>query len=132
MKFEKSFTKEMMNKIEADAIYVSYYEDNSINYKMYTYLRFFKFGQYAFFHSKTKNVDINDIQKASFVGYYNIKNDVLLLEFPNTSFSKAGKRVIRKFVIEGDTLKEKRKSNETETIFTKIKIKEIAPVLPDW
>ncbi|PIF33126.1 hypothetical protein CLU81_3701 [Flavobacterium sp. 9] len=134
MKFEKSFTKEMMNKIEADAIYVNYYENNSINLIGYSYLRFFKFGQFATFHSKTENANINDIQKASVVGYYNIKNGILLLELPNTSFSKAGKRSIRKFVIAGDTLKlkEKIKSNETETIFTKVKIKEIAPVLPDW
>lgn len=132
MKFEKTFTKEMSNKIEADAIYFNFYEDKTINFKGYNYIRFFNSGQFALFGSRTESIDINNIEKAHLVGYYNIKNDLLLFEIPNTSFSKAGKRVIRKFVIEGNSLKEKRKRNEGETIFTKITVKDIRPVLPDW
>lgn len=132
MKFEKTFTKEMSNKIEVDAIYFNFYEDETINLKTYSYIRFFSSGQYAIFHSKTEKVDINNLEKASFVGYYNIKSDLLLLEFPNTSFSRAGKRIIRKFVIEGNSLKEKRERNQKEKIYTKITLKEIQPVLPDW
>ena len=75
MKFLESFTKEMSKKIEADAIYFNYYENLSINYKMYGYIRFFSTGQYAIFRSNTNNVDINDLQKANYVGYYNIKEN---------------------------------------------------------
>lgn len=132
MKFKKSFTNEMSDKIEADAIYFNFYEDETIALKRYTYLRFFKSGQFAVFISKTNKVDVNNIQKTFIVGYYNVVNDILLLEIPNTSFSKAGKSSIRKFKIEGVELKEIRKKNETETIFTKIKVNEIIPVLPDW
>lgn len=133
MKLEKSFTKEMSGKIEADAVYFSFYEDKTIDLKGYNYLRFFKSGQFAIFGSKINEVDVNDVQKASVVGYYNVLNNVLLLELPNTSFSKAGKRTIKKFEIEGAILKQIKKSkNETETIYTKIKVKDIKPVLPDW
>ncbi len=132
MKFEKTFTKEMSNKIEGDAIYFNFYEDESINLKAYDYIRFFNSGQYAVFGSNTESIDVNNVEKARCVGYYNIKNDLLLLEVPNSSFSKAGKRVIRKFVIEGNRLKEKRKRNATEDIYTKITVKDIRPVLPDW
>lgn len=134
MKFKKSFTSEMSGKIEADAIYFNFYEDETIALKGYDYLRFFKSGQFALFGSRTNEVDVNNVQKAFIVGYYNVVNNILLLEIPNTSFSKAGKRSIRKFEIEGNLLKEirKKKKNETETIFTKIKVKEIKPVLPDW
>ena len=132
MKFEKSFTKEMLDKIEADAVYMNFYEDKSIDIKGYSYLRFFKSGQFAVFGSKINGGDVNDVQKAGVVGYFNVVNNILLLEIPNTSFSKARKRTIKKFVIEGITLKEIRKKNETETIFTKINVKEIKPVLPDW
>lgn len=132
MKYHTSFTKEMSLKIEDDAVYFNYYENPSINYKLYGYIRFFNSGQYAIFSSNKENVDVNDIQKASIVGYYNIKNDVLLLEVPNTSFSIAGKSVIRKFRMIQDTLIEKRKKGETERIFNKIKIKNLKPIYPDW
>lgn len=132
MKFKNSFTKEMSNKIEADAVYLNYYENLSINYKLYGYIRFFSSGQYAIFSSNTENVDVNNIQKANMVGYYNIKDNILMLEIPNTSFSRAGKRVIREFEIKENTLKEKRKKNETERIFDKIKVKELKPIYPDW
>lgn len=132
MKFEKSFTKEMAEKIGSDAIYYNYYEDLSINYKLYSYIRFFNSGQFAIFNSQIKEVDINNLQKAFIVGYYNILNGKLLLEIPNTSFSKAGKSLIREFEIEGNILKEKRKSIETEKIYIKVKIMELKPIYPDW
>lgn len=132
MKFEKTFTKEMSNKIEGDAIYFNFYENETINLKGYNYIRFFNSSQFALFGSRTQSIDVNNLEKACCVGYYNIKNGLLLLELPNSSFSKAGKRVIRKFVIEGNSLKEKRKRNEGEAIFTKITVKDIRPVLPDW
>lgn len=131
MQFKNSFNKEM-NNIEADAIYFNVYEDASVNFIGYSYFRFFNSGQYAIFHSKTENADINDVTKANVVGYYNVKNNVLFLEIPNTSFSKAGKRIIREFEIIGNTLKEKRKKNETERIFEKVYRKDIKPVFPDW
>jgi hypothetical protein len=132
MKFEKSFNKQMHNKIEADAIYFNYYEDTTVNYKLYGYIRFFSKGQYAIFSSNIESVDINDIQKSSIVGYYNVKDNILFLEIPNTSFSKAGKSIIREFEIIGNTLKEKRKKNETERIYEKVHRKDIKPVFPDW
>lgn len=132
MKFKNSFNKQMSNKIEADAIFFNYYENPSINYKLYSYIRFFSSGQYAIFNNNSESVDVNDIQKANIVGYYNIKNNILLLEIPNTSFSKAGKSVVREFEIIENTLKEKRKKNETERIFNKIKVKELKPIYPDW
>lgn len=132
MKFKSSFAPEMYGKMEVDAVYYNYYEDLSIDYKRYSYMRFFKSGQFAIFVSKVEKVDVNDIQKAFMVGYYNVVNNVVLLEIPNTSFSKAGKRVIRKFEIQGSTLKEIKKKDKTETIFTKIEVKSIMPVLPDW
>lgn len=132
MNFKKSFTKEMSTKIESDAIYFNYYENPSINYLQYGYIRFFTSGQYAMFSSNIDNIDINDVTKAKIVGYYNVKNNVLFLEIPNTSFSKAGKSIIREFEIIGNTLKEKRKKNETERIFEKVYRKDIKPVFPDW
>jgi hypothetical protein len=133
MKFKNTFTKEMSKQIEADAIYVNVYEDTSVNFIGYSYIRFFSSGQYAIFHSKTENADVNDMQRANVVGYYNIKNNILLLEVPNSAFSRAGKRVIVEYeIIDNNTLKEKRKKNQTERVFTKIKVKEIKPIYPDW
>lgn len=131
MEFKNSFAPEMYGKIESDAVYYNYYEDLSINYKLYSYIRFFKSGQFAIFTSRVEEVDVNDVQKAFIVGYYNVVDNVLLLEIPNTSFSKSGKRTIRKFEIEGSQIKEIIK-NETGKIYTKLKVKEIKPVLPDW
>ncbi len=134
MKFKESFNKEMSNTIDTNAVYFNIYENININFKGYSYIRFFNSGQYAIFHSKTEGgVDVNNLWKANVVGYYNIKNNILLLEVPNTSFSRAGKRVIVEYeIIDNNTLKEKRKKNQTERVFTKIKVKEIKPIYPDW
>lgn len=110
-KFKKKFSKEMSEKLVFDKVYYNYYEDESIDYKRHHYLRFFPTGQYAFYTSPTKDIDINNLFTAACVGYYIVKKDNLLeLETPTGNFNTASFRVIWKYKIKPDGLEKKRKN----------------------
>ena len=132
MKFKESFKPSMAEKIDENLLYFNYYEDLSINYRMYSYWKFFRSGQYASFRSETDNMDLNDLKKAKFVGYYNIIDNEIFIEFPNTSFNKAGKKLILKFELNEQGIKEIRNKHDTQVIYKKIPAKELKPVSPDW
>lgn len=130
MKFKKSFKPEMANSIDVNSIYFNFYEDTSINYKMYGYWRFFNDGQYATFRSNTDDVNINNFDKAFMVGYYNVIGNKLLIEFPNTSINEPGKRVILKFEILNDGIKQIKPKKYL--VYKKIGTDNLLPINPDW
>lgn len=131
MWFKESFDNSMSKKIDTSVIYSSFYEDVSVNYTIYTYLRLFDTGQYALFFSKEKRSDFN-LQKARFVGYYNVKADILYLEIPNTIFSKSGKRIIEKYkILSSGNLESIERKKVNVEFYQKTKF-EILLTTPDW
>ncbi len=131
MHFKESFKKSMSEKIDSNVIYSNFYEDLSINYTIYTYLRLFNTGQYALFFSKEKRTDFN-LQKARFVGYYNVKGDILYLEIPNTIFSKSGKRIIDKYkILSNGNLESIERKKVNIEFYQKTKFETLFTT-PDW
>ncbi len=118
----------MSKKIDLENCYYNYYEDSQINYKRYSYLRFFKNGQYAYFTSNENNIDKNNIEKANHVGYYIIENNILKLETPTGNFNTKSYKVIWEFNIEKNILKQKK----TKAEFEIKKVSGLISVAPNW
>ena len=127
-KFKENFTSEMSEKINLENCYYNFYENSQIKYKRYSFLRFFKNGQYAYFTSSENNIDINNIEKANHVGYYIVENNIIKLETPTGNFNSKSYKVIWKFNIEKNILKEEK----TKLEFEIKKISELKNVKPDW
>lgn len=118
-----------MNKqIDIENCYYNFYENSQANYKMYCYLRLFKDGQYAYFASYNDTIDINNLDKASYVGYYIVENNILKLETPTGNINTKSYRVIWEFEIKNGTLKNKKSKLEFEITKKNALIK----VAPDW
>jgi hypothetical protein len=126
--FKEIFTSEMSKKINLENCYYNYYENSQINYKRYSYLRFFKNGQYAYFTSNENNIDTNNIEKANHVGYYIVENNILELETPTGNFNTKSYKVIWKFTIEKNILKQKK----TKAEFEVKKVSGLISVTPNW
>ena len=103
-KFKERFKTEMAEIINCNDVYYNYYEDQQINYKKHRYLLLYKTGQFAYFSSDLKDININDLNKANFVGYYIIKDKKLILETPTGNFNTAHYRVLWNFNIENELL----------------------------
>lgn len=103
-KFKDKFKTEMLNGVGLKNTYRMFYENKSIAYKKYSYLRFFKNGQYAYFVSKNDDIDLNLIDKANHVGYFIIDKGILKLETPTGNFNTRSFRVINKYKIEDNKL----------------------------
>lgn len=135
-KFKNKFSEKRSEKLVFDKVYYNYYESENINYEYHTYLRFFPTGQYAVFYTKTKEIDVNVLDKASFVGYYIVKKDSLIeLETPTGNFNTASYRVIWKYKIKSDGL-EKKKKNKMDNYPEKFTLEEYKnldlKVKPNW
>lgn len=134
-KFKNKFSQEMSKGLVFDKLYYNYYEDSSINYKRHSYLRLFPSGQYAVFGDTIKEIDINDLDKAGFVGYYIVKKDSLLeLETPQGNFNTESYRVISKYRIKPLGLERKKKRDIfSEEWFTLEENKDLdLSVKPNW
>ena len=107
-------------------------------------IRFFENGQYAFFtrnekpiiHLSYENIDYNDLQKASYVGYYNIKENTVIIELPNHLFRRSGKRNLDKYKVlsNGDLESVTKSASDYRAVYKKILISEksLKEVYPDW
>ena len=58
--------------------------------------------------------NINDLNKAVFVGYYIIKNDKLILETPTGNFNTAHYRVLWNFELQNGILKRKERGTKKQ------------------
>jgi len=136
MHFRSSFRPEMAQFIDITEVYINIYENKASNYISYKYLRFFKDGQYALFENDKKDIDVNKLSKARFVGYFNVVNDNLLIEIPNVSFSRTGKNHILRFNILDNSNLEEIPDNKVRTsvvrIYKKEKNDNLFGVIPDW
>lgn len=103
-KFKDKFKSEMINGFDLKTVYRNFYQDKLNSYKRYSYLRFFKDGQYACFVGENDNVDLNQLEKANHVGYYIIDDGILKLETPTGNFNTSSFRVINKYKIEDNKL----------------------------
>ena len=77
-------------------------------------MRFFKNGQYAYFTSNKNNIDTNNIEKANHVRYYIVEDNILELATLTENFNTNSYKVIWKFTIEKNILKEKKTKAEFE------------------
>lgn len=133
--FKDKFKKEMSQKIIFDKVYHNFYQNSTINLHYHTYIRLFKTGQFAIFSSEINNINIDEIFQARIVGYYIVENGILKLESPAGNFRTGNYKIIRKYIIGQNSLKEH--GRETKHIFKKeYKIEENVKVntkiIPDW
>lgn len=102
--FKDSFKSEMTNRIDCKNVYYNFYENQEINYKRHRYLIFYKTGQFAYFSSELNDINLDDLDGANFVGYYNVKGNKLILETPTGNFNTAHYRVLWQFKMENNSL----------------------------
>ena len=103
-KYQSKFEPAMADALFCDKVYYNYYENSNIGYINHSFLRFFKTGQFAYFYSESGNVDVNDINHASFVGYYVTEGNIVKLETPKGNFNTAHFRMVWKYSISDDKL----------------------------
>ncbi|MCZ8091307.1 hypothetical protein [Flavobacterium sp.] len=134
-KFKNKFKKDMSEKIVIDKVYYNFYQDSTINLQYHTYIRLFKTGQFAVFSSINNNINIDNISQARNVGYYIVENEILKLEKPAGNFRTGNYKIIRKYIIGKNSLKEH--GRESKHIFKKeFKVVENIEInnkiKPDW
>lgn len=148
MKLKRNSEKLLVtSKISIDAVYYYYNEDIVMDTEFKKTIRFFEYGQYAFFSSFTKPIenqlnssekmiDYNNLEKATYVGYYNIKDSIIILEKPNHLFRRSGQRNLDKYKVlpNGDLKSITRQASDYGAIYKKIPIteKSFIEVVPDW
>ena len=110
--FKQKFLPEMSNKIDVENCYYNHYENSQT--KINSFLRLFKNGQYAYFTSFESNIDLNDLDKANYVGYYIVEDNILKLETPTGNLNTPSYRVIWEFEIKKGVLKNKKADLEFE------------------
>jgi hypothetical protein len=133
MVLKKTFIKSMAEAVNTDSVYMNYYEERASSYKRYSYLKLYKTGQFALFVSKENDVNLNNLQSARFVGYYNVKSKVLYVEIPNITLTQGGKRIIQEYnILDNGNLQRvenKRVNNDIFQIKTPVNL---FNVTPDW
>ena len=130
-RYSKQFKEGMNAKIDTTCVYYRYYENSLINYKQYAYLRFLSKGKYAYFIGTTDSIiDVNNLNMASHVGYYIIKNNIVKLETPTGNFNTADYRVIWKFTVSDDG--ELIEKNGLKRVYEKVGNISLKHVNPDW
>jgi putative methionine-R-sulfoxide reductase with GAF domain len=92
-------------------------------------LRLFKNGQYAYFASNKNDIDINKLDRASYVGYYIVEDNILKLETPTGNINTKSYRIIWDFEIENNGTLKNKKSNLEYEIIKDISLMKIEP---DW
>jgi hypothetical protein len=103
-RFKEKFKPEMAENINCIDVYYNYYEDKQINYARHNYLIFYKTGHYAYFSTESKDINLDDLNKANFVGYYIVKDNKLKLETPTGNFNTAHYRVFWNFNVDNEIL----------------------------
>ena len=115
----------MNKKIDFKNCYYNYYENSQT--KMHSFLRLFKNGQYAYFTIIEGNsIDLNELEKANYVGYYIVEDNILKLETPTGNLNTPSFRVIWEFEIKNGVLKNKKADLEFE-IKKNAGLKEVEP-----
>ena len=144
MKFKESFDKSKIDLVDLNVIYYYHRENTNINMEFNFIIRFFKNGQYAFFanskkpitHLSYEDINYNDLQKASYVGYYNIKGNTIIIELPNHLFRRSGKRNLDKYKVlsNGDLESITKSASDYGAIYKKTPINEkiLMRTIPDW
>jgi len=118
----------MSRKINSEYCYLSYYEGSGQRSSFYDYLLLFKSGQYAIFTSRDKEIDLSNLDRANYIGYYIVENDVLTLETPTGNINTKSYRVIWEFEIRDSILKNKKSKFE----YKLAKDISIANIEPNW
>lgn len=125
--FKQKFLPEMSNKIDIENCYYNYYQDSQR--KIHSYLRLFKNGQFAYFTNIEGNIiDLNELDKANYVGYYIVEDNILKLETPTGNLNTPSYRVIWEFEIKNGGLKNRKSDLEYEIK----KIDSLIDVEPNW
>jgi len=134
MKLKQPFISSMGNFVCDDCIYYNYYCNNTVNFKLYTTIRFFKTGQYIkYFDSIGINYNNLNSLKKGWVGYYNVKDSIIILESPNLSFGRAKHRVLDKYkILSNGDLKGITKAADYGTVYERIKTDSLKEVAPNW
>ncbi len=117
----------MNKKIDFKNCYHNYYQDSQR--KIHSFLRLFKNGQYAYFTNIEGNIiDLNELDKANYVGYYIVEDNILKLETPTGNLNTPSYRVIWEFEIKNSGLKNRKSYLEYEIK----KIDSLIDVEPNW
>lgn len=144
MKLKGSFDKSGASIIDTNAIYYYHTEDKLFDMEFNFIIRFFDTGQYAFFASTNKpiinlsfeDIDYLDLEKATNVGYYKIKDSTVILEKPNHLFRRAGKRNLDKYKVlfNGNLNSVTNAASDYQAVYTKIKLNQLLndKIKPDW
>lgn len=144
MSFKDSFDKSKIDVLNTNTIYYHHRENQSIDMEFNYIIRFFETGQYAYFTKKSEpilplnfdDLNYNDLDKASYVGYYNIRENVIILEKPNHLFRRSGKRNLDKYIVlpNGDLKSVTRQASDYNAIFKKLNLEDdnLKSLIPDW
>jgi hypothetical protein len=131
-RYKEQFKYEMLAAIDTAALYFEHYKSNTSDYCSYSYLRFFSKGQYAYFTSSTDSVqDTNNLAKAKHVGYFIVKDNVIILETPTGNFNTRSYNVKWEFIITEDG-KLNLQNKFLDRTFNKADGKDLKPIIPDW
>ncbi|NHM02225.1 hypothetical protein [Flavobacterium difficile] len=136
MKLKKSFDSTKIDLIDLNTIYYLHDKDENIDIEFNFIFRFFKNGQYAFFSRSDKpivnltykDIDFNDLKKARYVGYYNVRDKNVKIEFPNHPFVGSMKKY--RILPNGDI--ELRITSNYRHLYKKIYVDNLKDVKPDW
>ncbi len=141
---KESFYISKENPIPFDAIYFHHRENKAIDMEFNFVIRFFSTGQFAFFGGNQKPIKgltyedykYNELSRASQVGYYNLKDSVISVEYPNHLFRRAGRRNLDEYKIlpNGNLKSITRDASDYKAVYEIITTTEkgILPVVPDW
>jgi hypothetical protein len=107
IELKKSFDISKKNPISFDAIYFHHSENKTIDMEFNFVIRFFSTGQFAFFGGNQKPIigltykeyQYNELSRASDVGYYNVKDSLITVEYANNLFRRGGRRNLDEYRI---------------------------------
>ncbi|MFV0530273.1 MAG: hypothetical protein ACK5MD_02420 [Flavobacteriales bacterium] len=144
IELKNSFNNTKIELIDKNAIYYYHRENTNIDMEFNKMIRFFEKGQYAYFsqsekpivHLSYESIDYNNLEKASYAGYYNIKDSIIVLEKPNHLFRRSGKRNLDKYkvLLNGDLESITKQASDYGAVYKKIPLSEksLIEVVPDW
>lgn len=133
MKFKDSFKSEMADEIDTDSIYFFSKISSFGETISYSYLKLYKTGQYASFFGDKEQLNTNDLRKAYIVGYYNVENNKLILEYPRRGGKAGGKRKYKIFEIKNNGCLVYIPGPEYPMrVYTKKKLNYLYDYYPDW
>lgn len=144
IELNESFDLAGENPINFDAIYFYHRENKTIDMEFNFILRFFSTGQFAFFGGNQKPIigltykdyQYNELSQASHVGYYNVNDSIITVEYPNHLFRRAGRRNLDEYKIlpNGNLKSITRDASDYKAVYEIITNtnKGIQQLEPDW